>query len=99
MHVASQRQNPSPSSLMREPLLMRHPSGLCPTAVHFLAMIPTKWGMCGVVWKCHEQPAGMASDFAEKPANALLCRLVPPGLTIVELRRQMLAAYPLCNEV
>ncbi len=98
MHVASERQIPTPASLMREPLLVRCQAGLCPGAEHFLAMIPTKWGLFGVVWKYHDQRKE-PSGFAESPSNALICRLIPPGLTVGELRRQVMRAYPLCDEV
>jgi O-6-methylguanine DNA methyltransferase len=110
MHVASEKQNRrsrsssrsssrSAAGLMREPLLLRYPANFCPTAEHFLAIIPTKWGVCGVVWKYHEAGGESASGFAEKPCNALLCRLVPPGMTVGELRKGMMGEYVLCNEV
>ena len=84
---------------MREPLLMHHGADLCAKAEHFLATIPTKWGVCGAVWKYREETTGNSSGFAQQPSNALLCLLVPPGLTVGELRKQVLRKYPLCDEV
>ncbi len=65
--------------------------------VYVLATLPTAWGVCGVVWKNHEDES--AAGFAERPADALLCRIYTPGLTVPELRRQVFAALPGCQEV
>jgi O-6-methylguanine DNA methyltransferase len=97
MHVALDRQIPSPASLMREPLLLRHPAGLCPSAEYFLATIPTKWGACGAV--CKYRDSGSRSNFAERPTHALLCKIITPGLTISELRKQVMSEYRICDEV
>ena len=64
---------------------------------HVLAVIPTAWGLCGLVWKNHERES--AEGFAQPPSHALLSRICTPGLTIVELRRHILAALPDCREV
>ena len=66
-------------------------------AVQVMAAVPTAWGVCGVVWKNHENES--AEGFTERPTDALLCRIYTPGLTAPELRRQMLAAFPGCPEV
>src|SRR5690349_12949448 len=110
MHVASDRQilpspraprssrSPaSPASLMREPLILRAQPGLCPSAEYFFAMIPTKWGAAGAVWKYKEHGASR-TGFAERPTNALLCKIITPGLTIGELRHGVLKQYSLCDE-
>jgi len=66
-------------------------------AVQALAVVPTVWGECGIVWKNHESESG--EGFSERPADALLCRIYTPGLTAPVLRRQILAAIPGCQEV
>jgi O-6-methylguanine DNA methyltransferase len=65
--------------------------------VPVMATVLTAWGLCGVVWKNHENES--TQGFAKRPGDALLCRIYTPGLTIVELRRQVFAALPDCQEV
>jgi O-6-methylguanine DNA methyltransferase len=65
--------------------------------IQAMAAVSTAWGVCGVVWKNHESES--AEGFYERPADALLCRIYTPGLAAPELRRQMLAAFPGCQEV
>jgi len=67
------------------------------TAAYAMAAVPTAWGVCGAVWKNHENES--AEGFAERPRDALLCRIYTPGLTVPELRRQIMAAYSGCQEV
>ncbi|MGN6367611.1 MAG: methylated-DNA--[protein]-cysteine S-methyltransferase [Phycisphaerae bacterium] len=65
-----------------------------------MAFVPTSWGLCALVWKCEENaPATAHSGFVEKPEHARLCRIYTPGLSPAELRSQILARYPYCNEV
>jgi O-6-methylguanine DNA methyltransferase len=64
-------------------------------AVETLALVPTAWGLCGVVWKNHESEG----DFSTKPSNAQLCRIITPGLATPQLRRDLLKLHPGCREV
>jgi O-6-methylguanine DNA methyltransferase len=74
------------------------PSRLPPSqSVPAMATILTAWGLCGIVWKNHECES--MQGFAKRPGHALLCRIYTPGLTIVELRRQIFAALPGCQEL
>lgn len=66
-------------------------------AVHAMAAVSTAWGMCGVVWKNHERES--VEGFAERPADAVLCRIYLPGQTMSEWRAGVLEAYPGCHEV
>jgi O-6-methylguanine DNA methyltransferase len=66
-------------------------------AVPVMAAVPTAWGVCGVAWKNHENES--LEGFAERPGDALLCRIYTPGLSLADLRRQILAALPGCQEV
>ena len=65
--------------------------------VHAMAMIPTAWGTCGVVWKNREDES--AEGFSMRPDQALLCRICTPGLTAVGLREYFRGVYPDCMEV
>jgi len=66
-----------------------------PPAVHTMALVPTAWGTCGIVWKNHENE----DAFSTKPSNALLCRIITPGLSQSELRRDLLKLHAGCREV
>jgi O-6-methylguanine DNA methyltransferase len=66
---------------------------------HFVALIPTGWGICGAAWKYHEDESPAESPFAARPASAVLCKLTPPGLSVGELRKTLLRDHPLCDEV
>jgi O-6-methylguanine DNA methyltransferase len=64
------------------------------------AIIPTAWGVCGIVWKCPQSDAPLKEGhpFAEKPANAMLCRIMTPGLPLPELRAYLLALHRNAHE-
>jgi O-6-methylguanine DNA methyltransferase len=62
-----------------------------------MALIPTAWGFCGAVWANQDDES--AEAFAEKPASALLCRIITPGLSPPEVRQAMLRFHPDCGEV
>ncbi|HEY4328433.1 MAG TPA: MGMT family protein [Phycisphaerae bacterium] len=62
-----------------------------------MAMIPTAWGACGIVWKNRENES--AEGFTCRPGNALLCRICTPGLTAGDLRAYFCGIYPGCMEV
>ena len=67
---------------------------------HDMALLPTPWGLCALVWKHLENnPDSFPSGFIEKPEHARLCRIFAPGLKPQDLRRQLLSRYPGCNEV
>jgi O-6-methylguanine DNA methyltransferase len=66
-------------------------------SVHAMAAIPTAWGLCAVVWKNHESET--EEGFAERPSDALLCRIYTPGLSLPELRATVLRRIPGCLEV
>lgn len=74
---------------------------IAPAGVPTMAIVPTAWGVCGVVWKTPVE--GMQEEqghpFAEKPANALLCRILTPGLAEPELRQYLRALHTTCHEV
>jgi O-6-methylguanine DNA methyltransferase len=61
-----------------------------------MAMIPTAWGMCGIVWKNHEDENH--SGFVHQPSG-LLSHIRTPGLSAGDLRRGLMQAYPGCSEV
>lgn len=61
-----------------------------------MALIPTAWGMCGVVWKNHDDET--RGSFAQQPSG-ILCRISTPGLTAGELRQRLMHTYPGCSEV
>ena len=63
---------------------------------HAMAVVPTAWGSCGLVWKNREGPA--ADSFVQH-SSALLCRIFTPGQSLPELRRSMQRAVPGCSEV
>jgi O-6-methylguanine DNA methyltransferase len=73
--------------------------GRCGPVERFIAVIPTAWGVCGAMWTYHEAEAGNCGPFAACPANAKLCRLVPPGLSVGELRRDLIRGSVRINEV
>jgi O-6-methylguanine DNA methyltransferase len=64
---------------------------------HSMALIPTTWGICGVTWVNHEDESTEA--FVERPAGALLCRIITPGLSPAETREALLRHHPGCGEV
>jgi O-6-methylguanine DNA methyltransferase len=87
-----------PSSAMSSHLTRgRGPAGRMPTAMPALAMVPTAWGVSGIVWKNHEDER--CEDFQEKPDDALLCRIYTPGLTPALLRQAVRQTYADCREV
>ena len=65
--------------------------------VYAMASIQTAWGACGVVWKNHENES--AEGFAERPMDALLCRIYLPGLSLAQWRACVLERYANCQEV
>jgi O-6-methylguanine DNA methyltransferase len=74
------------------------------TALRY-AQIATDWGVCGAVWKLHAcawpQPGkgGAEPAFAEPPVDALLCRIIGPGLAPPQLCTQLRACAPWGLEV
>ncbi len=62
-----------------------------------MAVVPTGWGLCGIVWRNQESESSNRA-FAEKPP-ALLCRILTPGLSQIELRAQLLRLHPGCHEI
>jgi O-6-methylguanine DNA methyltransferase len=66
-----------------------------------MAIVPTAWGVCGIVWRTATDDFDPTAEnpFAEKPANALLCRILTPGLAQPELRQYLRALHPHCHEV
>jgi O-6-methylguanine DNA methyltransferase len=62
-----------------------------------MAVIPTAWGDCAVVWNNHEHES--PDPFAHTPTHALLSRIYTPGTTLPELRQHVLHAFPACQEV
>ena len=97
MVVATHKPKRSgPMALRRERL---HPDPLA--GVPTIAIVPTAWGVCGIVWKCPlvDHYLEQGHPFAEKPANALLCRIMTPGLPMPELRAYLLAMHPHAHEV
>lgn len=60
------------------------------------ALVPTAWGECAVVWNNREDENNPA-DFATPPSHALLRRILTPGRSACEIRRQLL--NPNCDEV
>ncbi len=70
-----------------------------PVTVNFpkMALIPTAWGLCGVVWKNRDDET--KASFAEKPPTAALCKILTPGLPVNRLREVILKEFPACQEV
>ncbi len=61
-----------------------------------MALIPTPWGLCGIIWKNHNDEN--SAVFAQRSAG-LLCRIYTPGLTEAALRTHLLHVHPGCREV
>src|SRR4051812_4208412 len=99
MTVATKAQNLYAEAPFRGSLLLRtRPLEI--VAAHHYALIPTAWGMCGVMWEQRErEPLEGGGPFTEKPDRPLLCKIIPPGLPVQNLRRQLMTSCPLCNEV
>ena len=68
------------------------------SGVDTLAIIPTAWGVCGILWNNREDE-DCSSAFAKRPANPLLKRIITPGLSVSELRQFLTDASPGCLEV
>lgn len=100
--IVARDKRKTPRILPNGPVFLHatSPAPTTPYTRHDMAFLPTSWGLCALVWKLVEgHPASFPSGFIEKPDNALLCRIFTPGLEPHVLRRQILARYPLCNEV
>src|SRR3954470_14856317 len=96
MSVAVKSENLSAGFPFRGSILLRRrPSEV--VAAHHFALIPTKWGVCGVSWEQRESEGGKA--FREKASRPLLNRIVTPGMPVHELRVYLMSRCPLCNEV
>jgi len=66
------------------------------------AVIPTAWGLCGAIWINRESEragVGVTAAFAERPSEALLCRILTPGLAVSQLRGQIMRTHPNASEV
>jgi O-6-methylguanine DNA methyltransferase len=59
-------------------------------------MIPTAWGVCGVVWRNRVDEIG--GLFARRQGG-VLCRICTPGLSEGELRAWVQKHHPGCSEV
>ena len=91
----------APPHLPHDPvssLAFRSPAHSILPVIPTMAAIATPWGTCGVVWKNRENGSPQ-SPFAAHPSDALLCRILTPGLPLPELRRQLQRLYPHCHEV
>jgi O-6-methylguanine DNA methyltransferase len=67
---------------------------------HHFAIIPTGWGLCGIVWKLPiETPDHFPNGFVERPNDALLSHILTPGLAVSELRTHLLKRHPAATEV
>jgi O-6-methylguanine DNA methyltransferase len=73
---------------------LKRPVGV--TSQSHMALIPTAWGVCGIVWKNHDDES--RAVFARCLAGQL-CRICTPGLTENSLRQYLLDAHPGCQEV
>lgn len=62
-----------------------------------MAVIPTAWGVCGVVWRNHQHES--PGCFTERRGSARLCHIYTPGLTLPKLRREILRVFPGCREI
>ena len=65
--------------------------------IHHTALVPTRWGVCGVGWT--EYPAAMQQAFVDPARTALLSRIITPGLPPPRLRKQLLTYLPGATEV
>jgi O-6-methylguanine DNA methyltransferase len=96
MLVADLLQNPTTSSRAK-PLLTHSPG---PRHPEFrMALIPTAWGLSAAAWVIPPDDAAHRFTFSQKPAAALLSRIVTPGLPCQEIRTQLMRHYPGCHEV
>jgi O-6-methylguanine DNA methyltransferase len=86
--VASSRKNRPLARITHRPV------GLLST--QHMAMIPTAWGLCGIVWQNHDDEN--AAGFAHRP-SALLCRIYTPGAAPAVLRRTILRSFAGCTEL
>ncbi|HUO10874.1 MAG TPA: methylated-DNA--[protein]-cysteine S-methyltransferase [Phycisphaerae bacterium] len=89
-------------SLNNGPVVIKSATSTYPSPYiqHDMAFIPTAWGLCALVWKQDETaPDALSSGFIETPENALLCRILTPGLPPHDLRQLILKQHPDCREV
>jgi len=64
-----------------------------------MAVVPTAWGGCGIVWKNHvDEGMGSGAGFARRPIG-VLCRICTPGLSEGKLRECLMKQHPGCSEV
>ena len=69
-------------------------------AQHHLALIPTGWGNCAIVWKLPPEHSSFSpTGFMEGSGQATLCQIITPGLALDDLRRSLLSRYPNASEV
>jgi O-6-methylguanine DNA methyltransferase len=67
---------------------------------HHFALLPTGWGLAGIVWKIPvETPDYFPNGFVERPSDALLSRILTPGLAVSDLLAHLLKRYPDSTEV
>jgi O-6-methylguanine DNA methyltransferase len=64
---------------------------------HHLALVPTRWGLCGVGWT--EYTPGVDHPFVDHAHTALLSRIITPGLPPLRLRAALLRVLPGATEV
>ena len=64
-----------------------------------IALIPTRWGLCGVGWTQYPPSTELRTPFQNEASTALLSRIITPGLPAPRLRGQLLAALPTATEV
>jgi len=86
--VTANKRIAASKTAISAPITVGMPSHSTP-AVHTMALVQTAWGTCGVVWKNHENE----DAFSTKPSNALLCRIITPGLSASDLRRELLKLH------
>jgi methylated-DNA-[protein]-cysteine S-methyltransferase len=98
MLVASEKRIPETNLVRKQAGILGNPC-IPGTVERSIAVFPTAWGVCGAVWTCHETDPEDTSPFAARPSGARLCRLVLPGLTVGELRRDLIRGPGRTNEV
>lgn len=93
-----------PGSVKRSESALRRGFDPLAAALRY-ALVPTDWGVCGLLWQLHacswpgQAAPAAGSAFAAAPVEALLCRIIGPGLPPLQLRQLLAGVAPLGAEI